>query len=42
MLSLRTVMMTALTVMAFGAGWLAKTNAQQKAPAPLINYFRHE
>jgi hypothetical protein len=34
--------MTALTVMAFGAGWLAKTNAQQKAPAPLITYFSHE
>jgi len=42
MLSLRTVMMTALTVMAFGAGWLAKTHAQQKAPAPLITYFSHE
>jgi hypothetical protein len=34
MLSVRTVRMTASTVMAFGAGWLAKTNAQQKAPAP--------
>jgi hypothetical protein len=35
-------MMTALAVMAFGAGWLAKTNAQQKAPTPLITYFSHE
>ena len=42
MLSVRTVMMTVLTVTAFGAGWLAKTNAQQKAPAPLITYFSHE
>ena len=42
MLPLRTVMITASTVMAFGAGWLAKTNAQQKAPAPLITYFSHE
>ena len=42
MLSVRTVMMTALTVMVFCAGWLAKTNAQQKAPAPLITYFSHE
>ena len=42
MLSVRTVVIPALTVMAFGAGWLAKTNAQQKAPAPLITYFSHE
>src|SRR5882672_11794641 len=42
MLSVRTVMMTVLTVTAFGAGWLAKTNAQQKVPAPLITYFSHE
>jgi mannose-6-phosphate isomerase-like protein (cupin superfamily) len=42
MLSLRTVRMTALIVTAFGTGWLAKTNAQQKAPAPFITYFSHE
>jgi hypothetical protein len=35
-------MMTALTVTAFGVGWLAKTNAQQKGPARLITYFSHE
>ena len=34
--------MTALVILAFGAGWLAKTSAQQKAPAPLITYFSHE
>jgi hypothetical protein len=42
MFSVRTVMMTALTVMAFGAGWLPKTSAQTKAPAPLIAYYSHE
>jgi hypothetical protein len=42
MLPARTVAMTALTLVAFGAGWLAKTSAQTKAPAPLITYFSHE
>ena len=42
MLSMRTVMMTAAVVVAFSAGWLVKTSAQQKAPAPLITYFGHE
>ena len=42
MLSMRTVMMTAAVVVAFSAGWLARTSAQQKAPAPLITYFSHE
>jgi mannose-6-phosphate isomerase-like protein (cupin superfamily) len=42
MLSIRPVMMTAAVVVAFSAGWLAKTGAQQKAPAPLITYFSHE
>ena len=42
MLSTRPVMMTAAVVVAFSAGWLAKTSAQQKAPAPLITYFSHE
>ena len=39
---MRTMMMTAVVVAAFSAGWLAKTSAQQKAPAPLITYFAHE
>jgi mannose-6-phosphate isomerase-like protein (cupin superfamily) len=42
MLSMRTVLMTAAVVVAFSAGWLAKTSAQQKTPAPLITYFSHE
>jgi mannose-6-phosphate isomerase-like protein (cupin superfamily) len=42
MLSIRTLVMTAAVVVAFSAGWLAKTSAQQKAPAPLITYFSHE
>ena len=41
MLSMRTVM-TAAVVVAFSAGWLARTSAQQTAPAPLITYFSHE
>ena len=39
---MRTVMMTAAVVVAFGAGWLARPSAQQKAPAPPITYFSHE
>jgi mannose-6-phosphate isomerase-like protein (cupin superfamily) len=42
MLSKRTVMLTAAVLVAFSAGWVAKTSAQQKAPAPLITYFGHE
>src|SRR5213594_3511081 len=42
MLSMRTVMMTVVVVVAFCMGWLAKTSAQQKAPGPLITYFSHE
>ena len=42
MLSMRTAMTTAAVLLAFSAGWLAKTSAQQKAPAPLITYFSHE
>ena len=42
MLSMRTLMMTVLVVVAFGGGWLAKTSAQQKAPAPLITYFSRQ
>ena len=37
MLSVRTVTMTALTVTAFGLGWLAKTNAQQITEALPLN-----
>ena len=39
---MRTLITTAAVVLAFGAGWLAKTSAQQTAPAPLITYFSHE
>jgi mannose-6-phosphate isomerase-like protein (cupin superfamily) len=42
MLSMRTVMTTAAVVVAFSAGWLAKTSAQQKTAAPLITYFSHD
>jgi mannose-6-phosphate isomerase-like protein (cupin superfamily) len=42
MLTMRTVVMTAVVTAAFSAGWLAKANAQQKAAAPLITYFSHE
>ena len=42
MLSTRNQWMVVLTVMAFGAGWLAKTSAQPKAPAPWITYFSHQ
>ena len=34
--------MTVVVMAAFSVGWLAKTSAQQKAPAPLITYFSHE
>ena len=40
--SMRTVMMTVAVVLAFSAGWLAKTNAQQTASAPFITYFGHD
>jgi mannose-6-phosphate isomerase-like protein (cupin superfamily) len=42
MISIRNLMMTALAVALFSAGWLARTYAQQKAPAPLITYFSHD
>lgn len=41
MQSVRTMMMAAVVVVC-GAGWMAKTSAQQKAPVPLITYFSHE
>ena len=40
--SMRTVMTTVAVVVAFSAGWLAKTSAQQQATPPLITYFSHE
>jgi len=39
---MRTALMTVLVMVAFCMGWLARTTAQQKAPAPLITYFSHE
>ena len=42
MLSLRSAIMTAALMVAFATGWLARTSAQQKAPAPLITYFSHD
>jgi len=42
MLSMRTALMTVLVMVAFCMGWLARTTAQQKAPAPFITYFSHE
>jgi mannose-6-phosphate isomerase-like protein (cupin superfamily) len=39
---MRTLITTAAVVLAFGAGWLANTSAQQTAAAPLITYFSHE
>ena len=42
MLSIRKTTVTVLTIVAFGAGWLAKTAAQQKSSPPPITYFSHE
>ena len=42
MFSLRHAALAAFAVVMFGAGWLAKTTAQPKTPAPLITYFSHE
>ena len=42
MLSIRKIAVTALAVIVFGAGWLAKTVAQQKPASPVITYFSHE
>ena len=38
----RKTMLTALAVIGFGAGWLARTAAQQKPASPVITYFSHE
>ena len=42
MLQIRKTMMIALAVAAFGAGWVAKTTAQQVSSPPPITYFSHE
>lgn len=42
MLMFRKLAPVALAALAFGGGWLAKTAAQTKPPAPLITYFSHE
>ena len=42
MMSIRKTSVTVLTLVAFGAGWLAKTTAQQKPSPPAITYFSHE
>ena len=39
---LRKMVWTALIVVAFGMGWLAKTAAQQNAASPVITYFSHD
>jgi hypothetical protein len=42
MLHTRKIVLTALAAIAFSAGWLAKTTAQQVPSFPLITYFNHE
>ena len=42
MLSTRKTALTALAAIAFSAGWLAKTSAQQIPSIPLMTYFSHE
>lgn len=42
MLALRKTVPFVLAIAAFGAGWLAKSNAQQNSSAPFITYFGHE
>jgi len=42
MLQTRKTLLTALGALAFSAGWLAKTTAQQIPASPLITYFNHE
>ena len=39
---MKTTLMTALALALFSASWLARTYAQQKAPAALITYFNHD
>jgi mannose-6-phosphate isomerase-like protein (cupin superfamily) len=42
MLYIRKIVLTALAVLAFSAGWLSKTIAQQNPSSPVITYFSHE
>jgi mannose-6-phosphate isomerase-like protein (cupin superfamily) len=42
MLNIRNIVLTVLTVLAFSAGWFAKTAAQQNSSVPAITYFNHE
>ncbi|MGD0908696.1 MAG: cupin domain-containing protein [Candidatus Acidiferrales bacterium] len=42
MFNIRKTVPVVLTVVAFSAGWLAKTAAQQNSSVPAITYFSHE
>jgi quercetin dioxygenase-like cupin family protein len=42
MVNLRKIVPAALVVVAFSAGWFAKTAAQQKSAPPPIVYFSHD
>jgi mannose-6-phosphate isomerase-like protein (cupin superfamily) len=42
MLHVRKTVLAGLAAITFGAGWLAKTTAQQIPSPPLITYFSHE
>jgi mannose-6-phosphate isomerase-like protein (cupin superfamily) len=42
MIHVRKIGLTAFAAIAFGAGWLAKTTAQQIPSVPLMTYFSHE
>ena len=42
MLYIRKTVLTLLAVVAIGAGWLAKTIAQENSSSPVITYFNHD
>jgi len=42
MLTIRKIALPALVVVAFSAGWVAKTAAQQSPSSPVITYFSHD
>jgi quercetin dioxygenase-like cupin family protein len=42
MYSIRRIVPAALVIVAFSAGWFARTTAQQNAPVPTITYFSHD
>ena len=42
MFNIRKTVLTILTVVAFSAGWFARTAAQQNSSVPAITYFSHE